>query len=455
MTPTTTVTQSLAKKLHLAQRVPPPPAKLALQIVPVQLRVWLADQNDVACRPWYILCLELYPRGKVINHTVHYPASEKPSSTAIINFLIDHILEPPEGEERYRPTHVSFVDSDVTAALKLPLKRLGIEVGTLTIADGVDDYVKKFSTKLVQMDKASRGDAAERPGLLSVPGVTESKCADLAKSSVEMYRSKPWKQTPEHIALEVKLPREEQSTYRKRFYVTILGSDEKIYGFALLASLNVLRNKYRRTVLKQPEDMGNSSDEEDVPGKSVQMLNENDVLLCAACGKRVGETVSDDGGLYVERCTGCRRLLYCGERCQKLDWRERHKQECRIAATDAEYVFKREEWSWMRRELALLFLDPTAVPFDDLDASEEHNWSHVEEASPPLYPLPFVTIQGSTSMSNRIDRPTASEVEIMTLVASALTESGSPPPPDGILHLSNGVSMLFAENLQDSLRAAH
>ncbi|OZJ05155.1 hypothetical protein BZG36_02223 [Bifiguratus adelaidae] len=43
------------------------------------------------------------------------------------------------------------------------------------------------------------------------------------------------------------------------------------------------------------------------------------------------ETDGGIGGKEVEnlsRCSGCRRAYYCGGACQKLDWRQGHKQEC-------------------------------------------------------------------------------------------------------------------------------
>lgn len=473
MAPSLALTAALGRKLDAAQQVAPKEGKSALQIVPVQLRVWLADQNDVACRPWYIFCAELYPRGKVINQRVHSPASEKPGALALLNFFLDHVLNPPDGEDRERPTHVSFVDEGVTATLKPALNKLKIVTETLTLADGIGDYTKLLSNKMIEMDKATRGDASERPGVLSVKGITPDMAADLCKAAVDMFRAQPWKRIPEHIALEVRLPSsEDESKYRDRYYVTVLGSDEKVEGFALMPSLTTLREKYRRAVMSKTESVPDSSDDEDREEKGTGDTSESDsdtvgderqrhavsktmddILVCGACGKRVGENKASDGSKSVDRCGGCHRLLYCGERCQKLDWGARHRTECQQATTDADYVFKRDEWGWLQRELALLFLDPTSIPFDDLDASEKYKWDFVKETSPPLYPLPFVTVQGSTISSNRMDRPTAKEVGFMTLIARALTECVSPPPNEGTLHLASGVSISFAENLAEGIHA--
>lgn len=475
MAPSLALTAALGRKLESALQVAQIDGKSALQIVPVQLRVWLADQNDVACRPWYIFCAELYPRGKVINQRVHSPASEKPDALALLNFFVDHVLNPPDGEARQRPTHVSFVDESVTATLKPALNKLKIVTETLTLADGIGDYTKLLSNKMIEMDKATRGDASERPGVLSVKGVTPGMSVDLCKAAVDMFRAQPWKKIPEHIALEMRLPgSDDDSNYRERYYVTVLGSDGQVEGFAVMPSLTNLREKYRRAIMSKTESAPESSDDEDRDENGLDDTSENDcdkvgdegqgqghavsktmddILLCGACGKRVGESVALDGSKFVDRCGGCHRLLYCGERCQKLDWRARHRTECQQATTDADYVFKRDEWGWLQRELALLFLDPTSIPFDDLDASEKYKWEFIKEASPPLYPLPFVTVQGSTISSNRMDRPTAKEFGFMILIAKALTECVSPPPNEGTLHLASGVSISLAENLAESIHA--
>ncbi|KAF8178640.1 hypothetical protein K438DRAFT_1938715 [Mycena galopus ATCC 62051] len=44
-------------------------------------------------------------------------------------------------------------------------------------------------------------------------------------------------------------------------------------------------------------------------------------LICAYC-LRAGNSES------LQKCTGCRRVAYCGKKCQKLDWKLDHKQCC-------------------------------------------------------------------------------------------------------------------------------
>jgi MYND finger len=444
-------------KLKEAAKLPQAVNKVALQIVAVQLRAWIVDQDDVVCRPYYIACLELYPRGKVLHAHIHSPASKKPDAAALVHFLLDHLLNPPKGEPRERPTHVSFIDEDVVKDCGAVMAKLRLEGGHLTLADGVTDYVRMFSDKLVKMERASRGDTSEHPGILSVSGVTVKAGMDLMTRAVEMYRAAPWKRIDECIALEATVPASASSKARKsRFYISVLGSGGKVVGFAVMASLDALRAKYRRSkegVLAKL-NLDDDDDDEDADSNEGKTISGSPVaasgeLLCAACGCRVGEEVESDGCRYVHRCGGCRRLLYCDEQCQQLDWGQRHNNECETAAADKEFIFHRDEWTWLRRELALLFVDPTSVPFDDLDAANEHGWPHIENASPPLHPMAFVTIEGNGDPSQRrVDRPTADEVRVMTCLATALTACAAAPPGNGEVLLPNGVVLRVAEDLK-------
>ncbi|PXF45719.1 hypothetical protein BWQ96_04487 [Gracilariopsis chorda] len=426
---------SLIKRAH---KLPPPNAKLAYQIVAAQLRVWTADHTGRACRPWYIFCLELYPRGTVINQTIMRPASQPPSPTDMLSFLLSHIVDPPKNQPVALPTQVSFIDQSVTEALAPHLRRLNIEVATLTLADGLSDYVKRFSDKMISDDRATRSDTSERPGLLSVPHVSASLISKLTTAACKMYAAQPWRNIAEHLALRVLLPADSEKR-RQRFFLTVLGSDEKIMGFALMPSLHDLRSKYRRAVLHRTDGLEDDGEQ----GRIAP-----DVLVCASCGRRVEEQLAEDGRRFVHRCAACKRLLYCDETCQRRDWAQRHRSECETAAADAEYVFRRDEWGWLKRELVCLFVDPTSVPFDDLDGFELFKWPFVREQSPPLYPLTFASVQGFTT---RVALPTKKEIEVMIDIARTLTECVRPPPKDGVIHLASGVSISVAENLADSL----
>lgn len=426
---------ALTSLLARASKAPLSSQKQALQLAAVQLRLWAADESDNACRPWYIVVLELYPRGKVINQTIAKPASVRPDARALLSFLLEHIDSPAAGDTRARPTHASFVSQADADAVRPFLSPLGIETQCLTLADGVADYVSRFSDKLVASGRATRSDASARAGLLASSGVGVPEARALAAAASSLHRAAPWARVQDALALAVRLPRTPSAAVRPRWYASILGGGGgSVVGFALMPTMAALRAKFRRSAGLPPD----RSTALDVDG-----------ILCAACGARVIDAIAE-GDVFVNRCAGCRKVVYCNEECQRRDWRLRHRSECAKARDDPEFVPRRREWDWQNRELAMLFVDPTAMPFDDLDVFEEHGLPFVD-ASPPLYPFAFVTvINGSGPLEKRVERPNKGELEVLTKVATAFTECVAPPPENCSLHLANGVSVALVEDLKKS-----
>jgi splicing suppressor protein 51 len=35
----------------------------------------------------------------------------------------------------------------------------------------------------------------------------------------------------------------------------------------------------------------------------------------------------------LKKCAGCRRVAYCGDQCQKIDWKAQHKKDCKKLRT--------------------------------------------------------------------------------------------------------------------------
>lgn len=442
----------MSRLLGQAGRMEASKSKQALQLHSVQLRLWASDDNGQAIRPWYVLVLELYPRGKVVNQYLADPAGEKPDAKQLLRALLKHIVSPPAGERAVRPTHVSVCEEADVTLFNAVNNRLRAEISVLTPADGVRDYVRKFSDKLVDSGRATRTDGAEREGLL-VSGVSSGAALRLAKAAVEMYKAAPWDAIPDHIALAIRAPSDGAV-----FYASVLGgSKDSVCGFALMPTLSALRAKYRRA--NGGAAANGATANNDISGASSL---DRDALLCAACGCRVADAhgalhaVDDEVEMSVSRCGGCRRVVYCDVSCQRSDWKRRHRTECgRVAADKKTKLDEREEWCWLRRELALLFVDATAVPFDDLDLFDEHRWPCIDskDEQPALFPFSFVTIVGAPNMPTvqpRVERPTPKEVETLIAVANALVECSAPPPPKTTLFLKGGASLAVREDLRES-----
>jgi len=466
-----------------ASRVKLSESKLAIQLHGVQLRLW-ADDSGLAIRPWYQVILELYPRGKVVNQYLGKPPGVQPSSTSLFTALCKHILEPPNGEERLRPTDISIVKGTFSPKAEESFRKAVATLGgnnikfeVLTVADGVREYISKFSDRLVEMEKGTRSDGSERAGMLSM--ISSEQAGELVHSAVAMHGSQPWKNIMDTVALKMWVPNTQgHSKGRNKgdlMYVSVLGKDEdSVKGFAIMPTLAGLRAKYRRhnkTVLDSLEEEvnadGNTNGNEEK--KKIDLKELLDKLVCAYCGSRVipiemetckvvpggkeasntngfgnkemngngnpGSTAngSSSNGTYINRCGGCRKVMYCDSECQKKDWKLRHRSECKAASEDAEYTFKRPEWGWQTRELALLFVDPTSIPFDDLDSFEKFDWPTIPPTDDevPLIPYAFVTvISDNLGIPPRVERPDEREANILKTVAQALTQCTAKPPDE-------------------------
>mmetsp|Transcript_12388 Transcript_12388/g.14937 ORF Transcript_12388/g.14937 Transcript_12388/m.14937 type:complete len:210 (-) Transcript_12388:159-788(-) len=66
--------------------------------------------------------------------------------------------------------------------------------------------------------------------------------------------------------------------------------------------------------------------------------------MCGYC-KRIG--VIDHESLPTQgllRCSGCRMVWYCNKDCQKLHWKQGHKEECETAAAVCHKSVNKDEW---------------------------------------------------------------------------------------------------------------
>ncbi|KAI8470779.1 MAG: hypothetical protein J3K34DRAFT_419410 [Monoraphidium minutum] len=50
---------------------------------------------------------------------------------------------------------------------------------------------------------------------------------------------------------------------------------------------------------------------------------------CAVCGKQGGSG-------ELRRCTGCDRVWYCGQGCQRASWKGGHREECAVWRAERE-----------------------------------------------------------------------------------------------------------------------
>uniref|UniRef100_A0A6T6B3W4 MYND-type domain-containing protein n=1 Tax=Compsopogon caeruleus TaxID=31354 RepID=A0A6T6B3W4_9RHOD len=347
----------------------------------------MGDENSRVVRPYLILVMELYPRGCVIRNRYAKPAGSYPDPQAILNLILDEILDPMADNPQNRPMQVAFVDSNLTDALRPVLKTLEIETTSLSRADGVSEFLQAFSQRIVEKENAAISDSSNHPGLLSVPLVTASLVHRVMTACLNMQERQPWKIIPENVGLFCYYSGE-------RVVVTVLGSAGRSQGFAVTRSPRAAKHKYRKAMGLDLTDYGPTMR-----------------MLCGSCG------TEPEAGSNSHRCAGCRSIFYCNENCQSRDWTAMHWNECdKLKRGDLDFVSRA---CWALRELVVLFMEESAVPFDDLDALEKYNWPTGEP--PQSHLIPFVNIT-NLGFEPRIERPTPEELTMIRCIADGISE---------------------------------
>lgn len=253
-------------------------SKRVWQIVAVPLRVWATDPaTGRVIRPYYNFALELYPSGRVSGFgRVRTRVDVPPPASELLRFALAAMAEPAgDNAPRVRPDVVTFVDAATTAAATPALIAADIEPQTLSLAEGVAEYVASLSAKMVEKDTAAIGEASGHPGLLRTPGVTVPVLRSLHDSAAVMAAARPWRVLPESIALRI------TSLDGRVYYVSVFGSDGDATGFVAAPSLVALQAKFTRATGRGAPVFGE--------GEELPAVYGGEVVTCAACGRRLAE----------------------------------------------------------------------------------------------------------------------------------------------------------------------
>lgn len=81
-------------------------------------------------------------------------------------------------------------------------------------------------------------------------------------------------------------------------------------------SLHVLGMKLERIMKAREQGWGKSRN------------GEGNTIECDACGKT--EYAYGEGIAGLKKCTGCKRVGYCGKECQMAAWDSGHKLDCKV-----------------------------------------------------------------------------------------------------------------------------
>lgn len=143
--------------------------------------IWL-EENENFLRPFLAVIL-IAGQGVVIGSEMydHRPSIQE------MQALIWRAMRKPARElslQPHRPERMEFEQADLHQALVKPLEQAGIKAEICPANAKVDEFLAELEKEL--------GDEDERPGLLSVAGVTDDLVGKLFVAAAEYFRSEAW-----------------------------------------------------------------------------------------------------------------------------------------------------------------------------------------------------------------------------------------------------------------------
>jgi hypothetical protein len=296
----------------------------------------------------------------------------------------------------HRPGKVVFPDKAMAAALHDSFKVLNIECTVLSESEGVNEHVANFSSFLIRKDMAAAGAASEKPGLLANPTVTEPMVARIFDAAAAYFEAEPWKKLNERQAFSLTLPdptptkpakakkggakgaaaaaaaaEEEKGPKTRTVWCTVMGMSGPV-GIGLF---------YHRWDMEQR-----------VLPRGTQSAR---IALAKPCCSFTGRT-EEELGHKLKRTrprtfdsrTGL-ELIYADADSQRSHWKgvKKYSKDLSLRGQEGEEVV------WSDVECSLMFEGPTALPFDDHDSIDRHDWrratNSVGKGSSHAYPLPL------------------------------------------------------------------
>lgn len=350
-----------------------------------KLRVWSATATLEPCRPYCILINGLYPLGQVIGKRICSPPDVFPTAQTILQCVVETMLDPPPSTlAQHRPDTICFPDKEFVGHLRKTFASIQVECSYLSESDGVDDYIQQLSNHLIQKEMADIAPVNSRPGLLkNENGITVDFLREFYRYCARYYMLQPWCLLSERQALQINVSHpihlnKSHVVHTKSIFASVIASqteDTFVRGLALF----MCRSDLERRVLPKDE----------------QPAHEFDATLrrCANCDLRTFDQKNKPNEL--KRCTRCKVTFYCNAECQRQHWND-HRETC-LPPNDVMTS------KWGMKEMSILFGPATAMPFDDLEAIDLHQFPIAmdnEEKGLQMYPAAVVFEKGTPRVPN-------------------------------------------------------
>ncbi len=179
--------------------------------------IWM-EENERFHRPFLALIVINGP-DTVIGSEIY---DHRPNAQEIQSLIWRAMRKPAKEllQQPHRPERVEFEQADLSQALMQPLEQAGIKAGVCPVNAQVDKILTKLEKDL--------GDEDERPGLLSVAGVTQDLVGRLFATAAEYYHSEAWIYLSDEQPLAFEL-----LPVGKKGFVQLMGQGGLEYGLII------------------------------------------------------------------------------------------------------------------------------------------------------------------------------------------------------------------------------
>lgn len=213
---------------HLRKAADLPQGNTVWQATARRAPVWITPKKQPPYRPYIIMVAD------VSNDRIRQSSIEEdpPTAQRVLAVLAGAMTHPlVGGGKRGRPARLLIDSPELAGALAEPLAEIGVRCEHRAA-------LPQMNALLNQMEAHMTGQQ-HRPGLLSIPGVTQPLVAELFAAAAEFNRRAPWRWMSNAQALTVRYPAESPPRY-----IVIMGNGGEEFGLALYSTLDALRVQF-------------------------------------------------------------------------------------------------------------------------------------------------------------------------------------------------------------------
>ncbi|MGB8645358.1 MAG: tetratricopeptide repeat protein, partial [Anaerolineae bacterium] len=184
-----------------------------------QLRTWVAGQDGSPMRPF--IAIVISGNTGAIRTMNLYP--QEPTVAEVRDLLREGMTHPAKNSGKPgRPQSIAVVDPRLIEPLGAALAEWG-----MTPEIYATEQPEELDQMLHALEQQMRQEEPDRPGMLSVPGVTPELAGEFFAAAAEYYRAAPWVHLSNYQILAIRHPQEPDF-----HYAIAMGQGGVEYGLA-------------------------------------------------------------------------------------------------------------------------------------------------------------------------------------------------------------------------------